>query len=185
MLLALERRYRPEEMVLHPFFLPLPPALRPPPPVPRPLPKTGTLRVLVTGATGFLGSYVVRRLVQQGAAVTATGRDARRGAALGLRGASRFVAVDLGAGDAAALGALCAGQHAVIHCAALCKPWPLGASEAHRRSIVVATLDLLTASVAAGVGRFVHISTPSLYFSADYHAYGASGAGAAQEAPYA
>ena len=88
MLLALERRYRPEENVLHPMFLPLPPALRPSPSVPRPLPSTGTLRVLITGATGFLGSYVVRRLVQQGAAVTATGRDARRGAALGLRGAS-------------------------------------------------------------------------------------------------
>ena len=79
---------------------------------------------------------------------------------------------------------LCAGQHAVVHCAALCVPWPTLwlRSEAHERANVRTTAAVLRGCAQAGGVRLVHVSTPSLYFSADYHAYGASGAGAAQEA---
>ena len=63
-------------------------------PLPRPLTGEGGLRVLVTGATGFLGGVLARRLLAAGATVTATGRRAAEGAALAAAGA-RFVCADL------------------------------------------------------------------------------------------
>ena len=116
-----------------------------------------TARVLVTGATGFLGGALCQRLHRLGFSVTATGRDAARGAALG--GGIRFVAADLADGDAAA--ALCAGQDYVVHCAALASPW--GRYQDFHRANVVATRNIASASRRAGVRRMVHVSSPSIY----------------------
>jgi len=49
---------------------------------PASMPEVPALRVLVTGATGFLGGTVVKMLSSQGVQVTATGRDASKAAAL-------------------------------------------------------------------------------------------------------
>jgi len=49
---------------------------------PTQLPEGPALRVLVTGATGFLGGTVVKMLGCRGVQVTATGRDASKAAAL-------------------------------------------------------------------------------------------------------
>ena len=72
-------------------------------------------RVLVTGATGFLGGAVAARLHAAGDEVTATGRDLAAGEALRARGLN-FVAADLT--DAAAVDRLCADHSHVVHCAA-------------------------------------------------------------------
>lgn len=98
-------------------------ALGPPrPSLPDP---TAQLRVLVTGADGFLGGAVVRRLLASGATVTAAsvGGMVRPPADLATNERCRWVPwADSTDADAAA--ALCHGQHAVVHAATLDQPGP-------------------------------------------------------------
>ncbi len=78
------------------------------------------MNVLVTGATGFVGGALARRLQRQGWQVTATGRNHAVGAQLVAAGI-HFIPADLT--DAAAMQAACQGQAVVFHCAALSSPW--------------------------------------------------------------
>lgn len=119
-----------------------------------------TSRIVVTGATGFLGGAVARRLkaLHPAMHVVGLGRDARRGALLADDGIE-FVRLDLG--DASAVHAAIAGAAAVVHAAALSSPW------GRRADFIAANVDA-TANVARAcadtdVRRLVHISTPSVY----------------------
>lgn len=114
------------------------------------------MRVLVTGATGFLGGVLARRLRTQGYDVVATGRDAAKLAALDASGFER-IAIDLS--SRATPVPAC---EAVVHCAALSSPW--GRRSAFHRANVLGTQNALRIARDAGARRFVHISTPSVYF---------------------
>lgn len=118
-------------------------------------------RILVTGATGGLGRNAVRLLLARGVAVRACGRNAGVGAELARQGA-HFVALDLALAPPAQLAALLDGVDAVWHCAALSSPW--GAEADFVAANVNATGALLEAAGRGGVGRFVHVSTPAIYF---------------------
>lgn len=122
--------------------------------------------VLVTGATGGLGHNAVEFLLKQGFRVRATGRNAYRGDALVQLGA-QFYCVDLAEGNLDALDELVEGVDAVWHCAALSSPW--GSYREFERCNVHATFRLLYAAGKAGVSRFVHVSTPALYFDYQHH----------------
>jgi len=122
-------------------------------------------RVLVTGATGGLGRNAVEALLERGVEVRATGRNLAAGRALAATGAE-FVPLDLaatGETSAAGLAALVRHVDAVWHCAALSSPW--GRAADFTAANVTATRRLLQAAGRAGVARFVHISTPALYFN--------------------
>lgn len=56
------------------------------------------MRVLLTGASGFVGRHVVRALLARGHSVTAVGRDATRAAAFDWFARVDFVAADIHAG---------------------------------------------------------------------------------------
>lgn len=118
-------------------------------------------KVLITGATGGLGRRACELLTAEGVDVLATGRDVQKGAVLRDRGIA-FAPLDLAAASMAELVPLLEGVTSIWHCAALSSPW--GDLKAFEQANVLATRQLAQAAVQAGVGRFVHISTPALYF---------------------
>lgn len=118
------------------------------------------MRVLVTGATGGLGRNAVEFLATRDVEVHATGRDPAIGRELPC--AAAFTAADLATIEVNTLSRMLDGIDAVWHCAALSSPW--GRREQFEASNVVATGRLLEASARAEVKRFIHISTPALYF---------------------
>ncbi len=115
------------------------------------------MSVLVTGASGFIGHHVVRALLARGDEVVATGRTASALQPLREAGA-RVVTANLATDS---LRELTRGSHAVVHCAAMAAPW--GDRDAFVRDNVLATERLLEAAGEAGVRRFVHVSSPSIY----------------------
>lgn len=116
-------------------------------------------KVLVTGATGFLGGHAARRLAVMGWEVCAIGRSLDAGGDLERDGIS-FVEVDLR--DADAVERACAGQDVVLHCGALSAPW--GSYRSFYECNVEATRHVLAGCRKHGVQRLVHISTPSVLF---------------------
>lgn len=117
------------------------------------------MRILVTGASGFVGSHVVRDLRQRSHDIVATGRNAHRLSKLDSTGCLWAVA-DLSVDP---LDSLVRGCDAIVHCAARAAPW--GAAESFVRDNVTATRRLLDAARRAStVKRFVFLSSPSIYY---------------------
>lgn len=124
------------------------------------------MKILVTGATSGLGRNAVETLLADGDAVRATGRNLEAGNALRAAGAE-FVPTDLSMLDDAQADTLLRDVDAIWHCAALSSPW--GRHEDFVASNVMATRKLAQAAVTRGVRRFVHVSTPSIYFDYRHH----------------
>jgi len=117
-------------------------------------------RILVTGATGFLGGGVARRLLAEGHDVLGTGRNLVKGNELKADGVE-FQAADLS--DAPSVRRLCKDRDIIIHSAALSSPW--GRLEDFKTANVDATRNILDAVKECGAERLVHISSPSVYCS--------------------
>jgi dihydroflavonol-4-reductase len=107
---------------------------------------------LVTGATGFLGWHVARKLTERSHAVRALVRDPKRLRELDVEA----VTGDLR--DAESLERAVAGCGLVFHVAADYRLWAKDSSELYR-SNVDGTRNLLSAARRAGVERFVYTST--------------------------
>lgn len=118
------------------------------------------MHLLVTGATGFLGFRTLEYLAAQPwvSRITATGRTLRPTHTL------RHPAVTYTLGDltdASFVRTLFSDVDAVVHAAALSSPW--GPYADFFAANVLATRNVLSSARDAGVMRFVHISTPSVY----------------------
>ncbi len=107
---------------------------------------------LVTGATGFLGWHVARKLLDRGIPVRALVRDRKRLKELDLE----VVIGDLR--DAASLERAVAGCGQVFHVAADYRLWAKNSSELYQ-SNVDGTRNLLAAARSAGVEKVVYTST--------------------------
>ena len=122
------------------------------------------MTTLITGATGFVGSAVVRRLIDAGHRVRALARadsDRRNLDGLGLE----VVTGDLR--DPASLARAVAGCSALFHVAADYRLWAPDPDELYR-SNVAGTRDLMVAAAGAGVERIVYTSSvATLGFNAD------------------
>lgn len=111
-------------------------------------------RVVVTGATGFVGGRIARALRERGDEVVALVRTPSDELA-GLGVDQPVVALDDVAGATAAM----QGADGVVHAAATAGP----DLETARAVNTVGTRTLVDAALATGVPRFVHISTTSVY----------------------
>ena len=107
------------------------------------------MRILVTGATGFVGPSVVRQLVDDGHTVRVLEHTAGSSAALPSQ-----EAVVGSMTDAASLRAAAEGQDTVVHLVAILT----GKPEEFRSVMEQGTRDLLEAAREAGVQRFVLMS---------------------------
>ena len=113
------------------------------------------MRVLVTGAGGFLGGAIARMLLARGDQVIAV----QRGAApeLVALGAELFQG-DLA--DPAVAARAAKGCDGVIHVAAKAGHW--GSYESYFSANVLATRNILAACEQHGIARLVYTSTPSV-----------------------
>lgn len=121
------------------------------------------MRVLVTGATGFIGLHTARALVAAGHAVRALRRPESRSVDVGVPlGGGHLEWVEGDLLDPATLGDAVAGIDAVIHAAGDVLQLGSPAARAHQRLVnVEGTRNLIEAAVAARVRRFVHTSSVS------------------------
>lgn len=124
------------------------------------------MKILITGATSGLGRNAVDFLKNNEITFIATGRNLAVGKALQAQGIE-FIPCDLSQASDDELMALFSEVTAVWHCAALSSPW--GNYQDFYRANVVATERLAYFAAKQGVTRFIHISTPSIYFDFQHH----------------
>lgn len=116
------------------------------------------MKILVTGATGFLGFRLLEHLKAAGHEVVGTGRNPVMAEKIRYLGIP-FTAADIQ--DADLLTQMTQGLDAVVHTAGLSSPW--GAYEAFYQANVVGTEQVVAACLKNQVRRLVHISSPSIY----------------------
>ncbi len=113
---------------------------------------------LITGATGFIGSHLVERLVADGKQVRClvrAGSDTARLESLGVELAPGALE------DPRSLHRAVEGCEYVVHCGAMVSDW--GTVEEIERANVTGTRNLVQAAAAASVRRLVHVSTTDVY----------------------
>ena len=132
---------------------------------------------LVTGATGFIGRHLARRLVRQGQRIRVLCRPGSEGRLpTEIVGAAEIALGDLR--DRESLLRACAGAARIFHCAGHVSDW--GPEETFFAMNVQGTRWLLEAARVASVERVVHLSsiaafgTPAPEYFDDQSGYGKS-----------
>ncbi|CAD5107817.1 NAD-dependent epimerase/dehydratase family protein [Zestomonas carbonaria] len=122
------------------------------------------MKILVTGASGFIGGRFARFALEQGLEVRVNGRRREAVEHLVKRGAE-FIQGDLS--DPALVQRLCQGMDMVVHCAGAVGVW--GTYEHFHQANVTVTENVVEACLKQDVRRLVHLSSPSVYFDGRSH----------------
>lgn len=117
---------------------------------------TNTSTVLVTGASGFLGSHLTHALVKRGVTPRVLIRPNSRREALPP---SQIETCEGDLRDPETIKRAVAGIDVIYHCAATMK----GSKEEFFASNVQGTQQMLAAAQSSGVQRFVHVSSVAVY----------------------
>ena len=122
------------------------------------------MRILITGASGFIGGRFAADAIAKGLEVRCTGRNANAMQWLNDRGAES-IAGDLLDDDFPVRASR--DCEAIVHCAGAVGTW---GSYAHFYDANVrATENVLAAAARNGIRRVVHLSSPSIYFDGKSH----------------
>ena len=119
------------------------------------------MKALVTGANGFLGSYLVRHLLQQNYEVTAMTRRRDEGLA--------SLNVEMAHGDVRDFDSVlsaCTGQDIVFHTAGISGIW--GPWKRFYTTNTVGTRNVVDACVQSSVRRLIYTSSPSVTFNGQH-----------------
>ncbi|MFS2158702.1 NAD-dependent epimerase/dehydratase family protein [Pseudomonas sp. Pseusp122] len=122
------------------------------------------MKILVTGASGFIGGRFARFALEQGLTVRVNGRRAESVEHLVRRGAE-FIPGDLT--DAGLVRELCHDVEAVVHCAGAVGVW--GRKQDFMLGNVQVTENIVEGCLKQRVRRLVHLSSPSIYFDGHSH----------------
>ncbi len=121
------------------------------------------MQIFLTGASGFIGGAVARRLIKDGHSVRAMSRSERSDEKIRAVHASiEPVRCSLGAVAAEHL----QGCQGVVHSAAYVEQW--GSRQDFWEANVTGTEQMLAAARAAGVRRFVHVGTEAALFYGEH-----------------
>ena len=118
------------------------------------------MKTLITGATGFLGGALARRLHGMGWDVTALGRNPEK---LKLLEAEGIKTLQADIEDETSMMDACNDREIVFHCAAFPSPW--GKYDAFYKTNVLGTRNVARGCLEKNAKRLVYVSTPSIYFS--------------------
>lgn len=117
------------------------------------------MKALITGATGFLGGALTRRLKNMGWGVTAAGRNSSK---LDQLENDDIHTLQLDVTKKDEMTTSCKDQDIVFHCAAFPSPW--GNFEKFYQANVIGTRNVVQACQENKIKRLVYVSTPSIYF---------------------
>ena len=116
-------------------------------------------KVIVTGATGFLGFYLAKKLKLIGLSVIGLGRNLQKGNKLTEFGIE-FISVDLS--DKENLNKIFQDVDYVFHCAAKSSVW--GDYKSFYKANVEGTKNIADLCLKNKVNRLIYVSSPSIYF---------------------
>ncbi len=120
--------------------------------------STPSARILVTGATGFLGKALVQRLLAKGERPRALARPSMRVGTLEELGVEVVVG---DAADKAIMDRAVRGMDTVVHCAG--RMGSQGTWEEFQRDSVDSTKNVLEAALEVGVKRVIYVSSLGIY----------------------
>ena len=118
------------------------------------------MKLIITGATGFIGRNLAQSLARDGHEILATGRALGVGNILGEAGIE-FRPADIG--RTGTLLEVFRPADCVIHCAGKSGDW--GTYEDFHLANVIGTRNVLQGCVYHGIEKLIFISSPSVYFN--------------------
>lgn len=119
------------------------------------------MKLILTGATGFIGRNLAEYFLSQGVSVLALGRSRSKGRELESLGIP-FTRADIRDPDQVCR-AMPGGADCLIHCAGKMADW--GTYDEFHTANVTGTRNIISACRKRDISRIIFISTPSVYFS--------------------
>ncbi len=118
------------------------------------------MKLIITGATGFIGRNLAVSLARDGHEILATGRALGVGNILGAAGIE-FRPADIG--RTGSLLEVFEPADCVVHCAGKSGDW--GAYEQFHQDNVIGTRNVLQGCIRYGIEKLIFVSSPSVYFN--------------------